>query len=114
MFESWNIYFRSQCAILHAKRPLLNFAGNSGECCDVLDVNNKNTSKVKACMKTEIIEVNASDLENVVPVVHVRVGSSINLGSVEEIEGEKLIEKVADLVKIEESKKELETEMDSI
>ncbi|GJU15980.1 retrovirus-related pol polyprotein from transposon TNT 1-94 [Tanacetum coccineum] len=31
-------------------------AGNSNERCDVLDVNNKNTSEVKACMKTEIIE----------------------------------------------------------
>ncbi|GKE07850.1 hypothetical protein Tco_1411401, partial [Tanacetum coccineum] len=31
-------------------------AGNSSERCDVLDVNNKNISEVKACMKTEIIE----------------------------------------------------------
>ncbi|GKC04474.1 hypothetical protein Tco_0996084 [Tanacetum coccineum] len=36
----------------------LNFAENRGECCDVLNVNNKNTAEVKlrACMKTEIIE----------------------------------------------------------
>ncbi|PWA66116.1 hypothetical protein CTI12_AA329640 [Artemisia annua] len=36
----------------------LDFAENRGECCDVLNVNNKNTAEVKlrSCMKTEIIE----------------------------------------------------------
>ncbi|GJR14950.1 hypothetical protein Tco_0797602 [Tanacetum coccineum] len=73
---------------------------------DVIGVGNSNLENA--------VGVNPSDLENVAPLVHVGVGSSINLGSVEEFEGVTLVEKAADLVQIEESKKELGTEMDSI